>query len=75
MTFAPARPHGGESGVTGGIEKRYFRFVVIEAVSPDVLGDPARFPRRHPGLADGIHQRRLPVIDMAHERDDRVRAA
>jgi len=37
-----------------------------------VLGDSARFAGSHPRLADRIHQRRLSVVHMAHESDDRA---
>ena len=47
------------------------RAFVIDAVGADVLGDPAGFARRDARLADRIHERRLAVIDVTHERDDR----
>ena len=67
-----ARAHRGESGVARRIEKRDARAFVIDGVSADVLGDPAGFARRDARLADRIHQRRLAVIDVTHERDDRA---
>ena len=48
---------------------------VIDRVSADVLRDSAGFARRDPRLANRVHQRRLAVIDVAHESDDRARAA
>jgi hypothetical protein len=36
-----------------------------------MLGYAARFSGHHIRAADGIEQRRLPVIDMAHDGDDR----
>ncbi len=42
-----------------------------DAVSTDVLGDAAGLACGDLGLADGIQQRGLAVIDVAHERDDR----
>src|SRR5207237_3800887 len=43
-----------------------------DRASADVLTDPARFTSRDARLADCIHQRRVAVIDVAHERDDRT---
>ena len=40
-------------------------------VGTDVLGDAARFTADHIGLADGIEQFGLAVIDVTHDRDDR----
>ena len=70
-----ARAHRGEGGVTGRIEKSDARAFVIDRVSADVLGDPAGFARRDARLADRVHERRLAVIDVPHERNDRRRAA
>ena len=36
-----------------------------------MLGDAARLVRRDIGLAQGVEQRGLAVIDMAHDGDDR----
>ena len=38
-------------------------------VGADVLGDAAGFARGHVGFANGIEERGLAVIDMAHDRD------
>ncbi len=40
-------------------------------IGADVLGDAAGFARDDVGMADRVEQRRLAVIDMAHDRDDR----
>ena len=39
-------------------------------ICADMLGDAARFMSGHIGLAHGIEQRRLAVVDMAHDGDD-----
>ena len=36
-----------------------------------MLGDPARLAGRDLGLADRVQQRRLAVVDVAHDRHDR----
>ena len=36
-----------------------------------MLGDAAGFTRRHVGRPNGIEQRRLAVVDVAHHGDDR----
>ena len=40
-------------------------------VGADVLRDAAELLLGHLGLADGVEQRRLAVVDVAHDRDDR----
>ena len=40
-------------------------------IGADMLGDPARFTAHDIGPAQGIEQRGLAMIDMAHDRDDR----
>ena len=67
-----ARAHRGEGGVARRIEKRDPRAFVIDRVGADVLGDPAGFARRDARLANRVHERRLAVIDVPHESDDRA---
>ncbi len=64
------RAHGGEGGVARCVDESNFRSIVIDAIGPDMLRDPASLPRCHTRLANGVHERRLAVIDMPHERDD-----
>ena len=66
-----ARTHRGKRGVTRRIEKCNTGAFVIDRVSADVLGDAACFARGHARLADRIHERRLAVVDVTHESDDR----
>ena len=47
----------------------------VDLVGADVLGDAAGLARGHLGLADRVEQRRLAVVDVAHDRDDGRRAA
>ena len=42
----------------------------LHLVSADVLGDAAGFACRHVGFANGVEQRGLAVIDVAHDGDD-----
>ena len=66
-----ARAHRGERGVTRRIDegdpapRRRGHLV-----GADVLGDAAGLGGRNIGRADGIEQRRLAVIDVAHDGDD-----
>ena len=66
-----ARAHRGEGRVAGRVEKGDARVLVIDRVGADVLRDAAGFARRDARLANRIHERRLAVIDVAHESDDR----
>ena len=45
--------------------------VVVDLVGADVLRDAAGLAGRDLGLAHGVEQRRLAVVDVAHDRDDR----
>ena len=65
-----ARAHGRKSGVARRIEESDGLPFVFHPVGADVLGNPAGFARRHPRLADRIHERRFAVIDVSHKRND-----
>ena len=56
--------------MTWRIEKSNRLAFVIDAVGADVLRNSAGFARSDARLPDRIHQRRLAVIDVAHESDD-----
>ena len=71
-----ARAHCAESGMAGGIQKRNllqltfsFRMRKRNRIGANVLRDPARFTGSHIRFADDVQQSRLPMIDMAHDRD------
>ncbi len=67
-----ARAHGSEGGVAGRIDEGDLgagrRGHLIGA---DVLGDAAGFAGYHVGGPDGIEQRGLAVVDVAHDGDHR----
>ena len=67
-----ARAHRGEGGVAGRVDEGDLaargRGHLIGA---DMLGDAAGFAAHHIGLADGVEQRGLAVVDMAHDGHDR----
>src|ERR1019366_1247081 len=66
-----ARAHRGERLVARGVEEGDRLAAVMHLVGADVLGAPARLAGRDLGLANRVKQRRLAVIDVAHDRDDR----
>jgi hypothetical protein len=67
-----AGAHGGERLVARRVEERdRLAVVLVDLVGADVLGDAAGLARRHVRLADGVEQRRLAVVDVAHDRDHR----
>ncbi len=67
-----ARPHGRERGMAGRVDEGHGAAVRRRhLVGPDMLGDAAGFARHDVRLPDGIEERRLAVIDMAHDGDDR----
>ena len=66
-----AGAHGGERLVARRVEERDRLVAVVDLVGADVLGDAAGLARGHLGLADRVEQRRLAVVDVAHDRHDR----
>ncbi len=68
--IGPPRAHRGKGGVTGCIDERKCRPIMIHGVGADVLGNSARFTCRDTRLADRIHQRCFAMINVSHERDD-----
>jgi hypothetical protein len=69
--LAAAGAHGGECLVARGVEEGDRLLTVVDLVGADVLGDATGLARGDLGLADGVQQRRLAVVDVAHDRDDR----
>ena len=65
-----AGTHGGKGRVAGGIQKRDHIPVHVHSVSADVLGDAAGFFRSDGGLADGVQQGGLAVVNVTHDHYD-----
>ena len=65
-----AGTHGGKGRVAGGIQKRDHIPVHVHSVSADVLGDAASFFRSDGGLADGVQQGGLAVVNVTHDHYD-----
>ena len=66
-----AGTHGGESLVARRVEEGDVPSVVERhIVGTDVLRDAARLTRDDVGLADVVEQRRLAMVDVAHDGDD-----
>ena len=64
--------HLGERFVAGRVEEGDLAAVVrLDGVGADVLRDAARFATRDVRLADRVEERRLAVVDVAHDRHDR----
>ncbi len=66
-----AGAHRGERLVARRVEERHLAPVHVDLVRADVLRDPAGLGVDDVRLADRVEQRRLAVIDVAHDRDDR----
>ena len=66
-----AGAHRRERLVARGVQERHRVPVVGDLVGADVLGDPAGLAGGHLGLTDRVQQRRLAVVDVAHDRHDR----
>ena len=64
-----AGAHAGERFVTGGVDEDDLLAIHVHLVSADVLRDAAGFASRDIGFADGVEQRGLAVIDVAHDGD------
>ena len=65
-----AGAHRGEGLVARRVEERHELPVVMDLVGADVLGDAAGLAGDDLGRADRVQQRRLAVVDVAHDRDD-----
>ena len=63
-----AGAHRRERLVARGVEEGDQLAVLVHLVGADVLGDAARLARDHLGLADGVQERGLAVIDVTHDR-------
>ena len=70
-----AGPHGGEGGVARRVDEGDELVVVPHLVGADVLRDAAGLAGRHGGVADGVEQAGLAVVDVAHDGDHGRRAA
>src|SRR3954471_15978448 len=66
-----AGAHGGERLVARRVEEGDGAAVVLDLVGADVLRDAAGLALDDVRLADRVEQRRLAVLDVAHDRDDR----
>ena len=66
-----AGAHGGERLVARRVEEGDLPAVDVGLVGADVLRDPAGLGLDDGRLADRVEQRRLAVVDVAHDRDDR----
>src|SRR5215212_94205 len=66
-------PHGGERLVAGGVDEGHQAAVGArpDLVGTDVLGDAAGLAGDHVGVADGVEQLGLAVVDVAHDGHDR----
>ena len=64
-----AGAHGGERGVARRVDEGDELVVVPHLVGADVLRDAAGLAGRHGGVADGVQQAGLAVVDVAHDGD------
>src|SRR5262245_54822550 len=65
-----AGAHGGEGLMTRRVDEGNHAGRGLDLIGADMLGDAAGLARHDIGLADGIEQRRLAMVDMAHDGDD-----
>ena len=66
-----AGAHGGEGRVAGRVDERDGLAARRgHLIGADMLGDAAGFAGDDVRLADGVEQRGLAVVDVAHDRDD-----
>jgi len=65
-----ARAHGRKGLVPRRVEKNDVAVLDVDVVGADGLRDAARLALDDVGLPDGVKQRRLAVVDVAHDGDD-----
>ena len=66
-----AGAHLVEGGVAGRVEEGDLAALELDLVGADVLGDAARLAGGDVGLADGVEQRGLAVVDVAEDAHHR----
>ena len=69
--LSAARAHRGEGLVARRVEEDERVAVVFDARGSDVLRDAAGLFLRDVGFSDVVEERRLAVVDVAHDGDDR----
>ena len=71
VTLAPRARMAVNASWPGVSTKAIFLPFVLDLVGADVLGDAAALGGHDVGLADAVQQRRLAVVDVAQDGDDR----
>nr|CAI0340834.1 membrane hypothetical protein [Rhizobiaceae bacterium] len=66
-----AGTHRGERCVAGGVDEGDLVAVLLDLVGADMLCDAAGFASDNVGMPDGVEQRGLAVVDVAHDGHDR----
>ena len=66
-----ARPHGGKRLMARRIDEGDQAAPGLYLIGADMLGNASRFARHHVGLADGVEQRGLAMVDVTHDGHDR----
>ena len=66
-----AGTHGRKGRVAGGIDEGDLTIVDHDLRSADGLRNAARLAGSDAGVTDGVEQRRLAVVDVTHDGDDR----
>ena len=66
-------PHGRKGLMARSVQKDHFPllFRQFDVVGADMLGNAAGFPFGDPGPADGVQERSLAVVHVAHDGDHR----
>ena len=67
----PPGSHGGESLMTRRIQEGDLPAVKLHVVGADMLGNPAGLAGNDVGLADGVQERSLTVINVSHDGNHR----
>ena len=71
VTLAPRARMAVKAAWPGVSMKVIFWPFVLDLVGADMLGDAAGLAGDHVGMADGVEQRGLAVVDVAHDGDHR----
>ena len=68
--ISTACSHRGEGSMSRRVDEGERRAIVTDAIGADMLSNSASLACGNTRLPNGVHQRRLAVVNVSHERDN-----